>query len=137
YDGTRTPEELYAFRKHLFEAEEPEPIEVGWAGGKSVIFDSRRISNDRILLTYADISAVREREKEIHETRAALERVGEMMRDATHAMSQGLAIVQDGIIKMSNEAMADILQIPPHYIAAGQGWLGMFEFCAARGDFHD
>ncbi|ARQ59444.1 sensor histidine kinase/response regulator hybrid protein [Rhizobium sp. Kim5] len=137
YDGTRTPEELYAFRKHLFEAEEPEPIEVGWAGGKSVIFDSRRISNDRILLTYADISAVREREKEIHETRAALERVGEMMRDATHAMSQGLAIVQDGIIRMSNEAMADILQIPAHYIAAGQGWLGMFEFCAARGDFHD
>ncbi|PCD68117.1 response regulator [Rhizobium phaseoli] len=137
YDGTRTPEELYAFRKHLFEAAEPEPIEVGWAGGKSVIFDSRRISNDRILLTYADISAVREREKEIHETRAALERVGEMMRDATHAMSQGLAIVQDGIIKMSNEAMADILQIPPHYIEAGQGWLGMFEFCAARGDFHD
>ncbi|RDJ07580.1 hybrid sensor histidine kinase/response regulator [Rhizobium phaseoli] len=136
YDGTRTPEELYAFRKHLFEAAEPEPIEVGWAGGKSVIFDSRRISNDRILLTYADISAVREREKEIHETRAALERVGEMMRDATHAMSQGLAIVQDGIIKMSNEAMADILQIPPHYIEAGQGWLGMFEFCATRGDFH-
>ncbi|MBX4908598.1 MULTISPECIES: response regulator [Rhizobium] len=137
YDGTQTPEEIYAFRKHLFEAEEPEPIELGWAGGKSVIFDSRRISNDRILLTYADISAVREREKEIHETRAALERLGEMMRDATHAMSQGIAIVQDGIIKMSNEAMADILQIPPHYIEAGQGWLGMFEFCAARGDFHD
>ncbi|MBB6225229.1 response regulator [Rhizobium leguminosarum] len=137
YDGTQTAEEIYAFRKHLFETDEPEPIELGWAGGKSVIFDSRRISNDRILLTYADISAVREREKEIHETRAALERVGEMMRDATHAMSQGLAIVQDGIIKMSNEAMADILQIPPAYIEAGQGWLGMFEFCAARGDFHD
>ncbi|MBB3649986.1 hypothetical protein FHX14_006228 [Rhizobium sp. BK619] len=137
YDGTQTAEEIYAFRKHLFETDEPEPIELGWAGGKSVIFDSRRISNDRILLTYADISAVREREKEIHETRAALERVGEMMRDATHAMSQGLAIVQDGIIKMSNEAMAAILQIPPAYIEAGQGWLGMFEFCAARGDFHD
>ncbi|MDF0659051.1 MULTISPECIES: response regulator [unclassified Rhizobium] len=137
YDGTQTAEEIYAFRKHLFETDEPEPIELGWAGGKSVIFDSRRISNDRILLTYADISAVREREKEIHETRAALERVGEMMRDATHAMSQGLAIVQDGIIKMSNEAMADILRIPASYIEAGQGWLGMFEFCAVRGDFHD
>ncbi|RUM21970.1 response regulator [Rhizobium vallis] len=137
YDGTQVPEEIYAFRKHLFEAEEPEPIELGWAGGKSVIFDSRRLSNDRILLTYADISAVRERENEIHETRAALERLGEMMRDATHAMSQGIAIVQDNVIKMSNEAMADILQIPPHHIEAGQGWLGMFEFCAARGDFHD
>ena len=137
YDGTQAPEEIYAFRKHLFEADEPEPIELGWAGGKSVIFDSRRLSSDRILLTYADISAVRERENEIHETRAALERLGEMMRDATHAMSQGIAIVQDNVIKMSNEAMADILQIPPHHIEAGQGWLGMFEFCAARGDFHD
>ncbi|MBC2805089.1 response regulator [Rhizobium ruizarguesonis] len=137
YDGTQTPEEIYDFRKHLFETEEPEPIELGWAGGKSVIFDSRRISNDRILLTYADITAVREREKEIHETRAALERLGEMMRDATHAMPQGLAIVQDGIIRMSNEALSDILQIPATYLERGEGWIGMFEYCAARGDFHD
>ncbi|CAN7501713.1 response regulator [Rhizobium leguminosarum] len=137
YDGTQTPEEIYDFRKHLFETEEPEPIELGWAGGKSVIFDSRRISNDRILLTYADITAVREREKEIHEARAALERLGEMMRDATHAMPQGLAVVQDGIIKMSNEALSDILQIPATYLEPGEGWIGMFEFCAARGDFHD
>ncbi|QKK30214.1 response regulator [Rhizobium indicum] len=137
YDGTQTPEEIYDFRKHLFETEEPEPIELGWAGGKSVIFDSRRISNDRILLTYADITAVREREKEIHEARAALERLGEMMRDATHAMPQGLAIVQDGIIKMSNEALSDILQIPATYLEPGESWIGMFEFCAARGDFHD
>ncbi|KAF5886787.1 PAS domain-containing protein, partial [Rhizobium sp. PEPV16] len=36
YDGTQTPEEIYDFRKHLFETEEPEPIELGWAGGKSV-----------------------------------------------------------------------------------------------------
>ncbi|NNH67288.1 response regulator [Rhizobium laguerreae] len=137
YDGTQTPEEIYAFRKHLFETEEPEPIELGWAGGKSVIFDSRRISNDRILLTYADITAVRERENEVHEARAALEQLGEMMRDATHAMPQGLAIVQDGIIKLSNEALSDILQIPATYLEPGAGWIGMFEFCAARGDFHD
>ena len=137
YGYTQTPEEIYAFRQNLFEAEQPEPVELGWAAGKSVIFDSRRISNDRILLSYADITAVREREKEIHEARAALERLGEMMRDATRAMSQGLAIIQDGIIKLSNEALSEILRIPPSYIEPGAGWLDMFEFCAARGDFHD
>ncbi|MGZ2455226.1 response regulator [Rhizobium sp. IY2] len=137
YDGTQTPEEIYAFRKHLFETDEPEPIELGWAGSKSVIFDSRRLSHDRILLSYADISAVREREKEIHEARAALEQVGEMMRDATRAMSQGIAIVQDGIIKLSNEALSEILRIPAPYIEPGVSWLGLFDFCAARGDFHD
>lgn len=137
YDGTQTPEEIYAFRKHLFETDEPEPIELGWAGSKSVIFDSRRLSHDRILLSYADISAVREREKEIHEARAALEQVGEMMRDATRAMSQGIAIVQDGIIKLSNEALSEILRIPAPYIEPGVSWLGLFDFCAVRGDFHD
>lgn len=137
YDGTQTPDEIYAFRKHLFETDAPEPIELDWAGGKSVIFDSRRISNDRILLSYADITAVREREKEIHEARAALERLGEMMRDATHAMSQGLAIVQDGIIKLSNESLSEILRIPASHIEPGEGWIGLFDFCAARGDFHD
>ena len=137
YDYTQTPEEIYAFRKNLFEADAPEPVELGWAGGKSVIFDSRRISNDRILLSYSDITAVREREKEIHEARAALEWLGEMMRDSMRAMSQGLAIVQDGIIKLSNEALSEILRIPASYLEPGTGWLDMFEFCAARGDFHD
>ena len=137
YDGTQTPEEIYAFRKTLFEIEQPEPVELSWAGGKSIIFDSRRISNERILLSYTDITMVREREKEIHEARAALERLGEMMRDATRAMSQGLAIVQDGIIKLSNEALSEILRIPASYLEPGTGWLDMFEFCAARGDFHD
>ncbi|MGO7207771.1 histidine kinase dimerization/phospho-acceptor domain-containing protein, partial [Rhizobium ruizarguesonis] len=50
---------------------------------------------------------------------------------------QGLAIVQDGIIRMSNEALSDILQIPATYLERGEGWIGMFEYCAARGDFHD
>ncbi len=63
YGETQTPEEIYGFRKGLFEADNPEPIELDWAAGKSVIFDSRRISSNRILLTYSDISSVRERER--------------------------------------------------------------------------
>jgi len=137
YGETQTPEEIYAFRKRLFEASNPEPIELDWAAGKSVIFDSRRISSSRILLTYSDISAVRAREQEIHEARAALQSLGEMMRDATHAMSQGLAIVQDGVIKLSNDGLADVLRIPAELTEAGRGWIDLFQFCANRGDFHD
>lgn len=137
YGETQTPEEIYAFRKGLFEADNPEPIELDWAAGKSVIFDSRRISSNRILLTYSDISAVRAREQEIHEARAALESLGEMMRDATHAMSQGLAIVQDGVIKLSNDGLADVLRIPAELTEAGRGWIDLFQFCANRGDFRD
>ncbi len=137
YGETQTPEEIYHFRKGLFEAADPEPIELDWAAGKSVIFDSRRISSNRILLTYSDISSVREREREIHEARAALENLGEMMRDATHGMSQGLAIVQDGLIKLSNDGLAEVLRIPAELTEVGRGWIDLFQFCANRGDFHD
>ncbi|MBB3462253.1 response regulator [Rhizobium sp. BK377] len=137
YGDTQTPEEIYAFRKGLFEDENPEPIQLDWAAGKSVIFDSRRISSNRILLTYSDISAVREREQEIHEARAALESLGEMMRDATHAMSQGLAIVRDGLIKLSNDGLAEVLRIPAELTDVGREWIDLFQFCANRGDFHD
>lgn len=137
YGETQTPEEIYEFRKGLFEADNPEPIELDWAAGKSVIFDSRRISSNRILLTYSDISSVREREREIHEARAALENLGEMMRDATHAMPQGLAIVQDGLIKLSNDGLAEVLHIPAELTGVGREWIDLFQFCANRGDFHD
>ena len=137
YGDTQTPDEIYSFRKGLFEDENPEPIQLDWAAGKSVIFDSRRISSNRILLTYSDISAVREREQEIHEARAALESLGEMMRDATHAMSQGLAIVRDGVIKLSNDGLAEVLRIPAELTEVGREWIDLFQFCANRGDFHD
>jgi PAS domain S-box-containing protein len=137
YGDTQAPEDIYTFRKGLFEATNPEPIQLDWAAGKSVIFDSRRISSNRILLTYSDISAVRVREQEIHEAREALENLGEMMRDATHAMPQGLAIVQDGVIKLSNDGLADVLHIPAELTDVGREWIDLFQFCANRGDFHD
>ncbi|MEZ2130435.1 MULTISPECIES: response regulator [unclassified Sinorhizobium] len=136
YGYAETPEEIFASRKNRFLSEDPKPpIELNWAGGKSVVFDSRRISNGRFLLSYVDISAVRRHEREIHETRNALERLGEMMKDATHAMSQGLLIVQEGVIILSNDALSEILRIPPDYLAAGKTWADTFGYCAARGDF--
>ncbi|MDR7144183.1 response regulator [Rhizobium sp. BE258] len=136
YGYSQTPEEVLESRRHHFTAEaDPEPVELNWSGGKSIIFDSRRISDDRILLTYSDISTIRQREQEVHDARAAIETLGELMRDATRAMPQGLAIVQDGIIQLSNEALAPVLQIPAEYLAAGRGWIDLFNFCAERGDF--
>ena len=41
----------------------------------------------------------------------------------------------DGIIQLSNDALSGVLQIPPEYLAAGRGWIDLFNFCAERGDF--
>jgi PAS domain S-box-containing protein len=136
YGYEQTPEEIVESRRRHFNTKgEAEPVELSWKGDKSIVFDSRRISNDRILLTYADISTIRQREQEVHDARAALETLGELMRDATRAMSQGLTIVQDDIVQLSNHALADILRIPPEYLATGRAWIDLFNFCAERGDF--
>ncbi|CAN7410065.1 response regulator [Rhizobium sp. LjRoot258] len=138
YGARLTPEQILARREAHFQAAEREqqPVELGWVGGKRVLFDGRSLSNGRVLLSYADVTAVREREKEVHETRAALEHLGDLMHDATRAMSQGLLIVQDGIILLASDPLSDILAIPPEYLSVGRGWIDLFRFCAQRGDFH-
>ncbi|MEK1895164.1 MAG: response regulator [Rhizobium sp.] len=138
YGARLTPEQILARREAHFQAAErqQQPVELGWVGGKRVLFDGRSLSNGRVLLSYADVTAVREREKEVHETRAALAHLGDLMHDATRAMSQGLLIVQDGIILLASDPLSDILAIPPEYLAVGRGWIDLFRFCAQRGDFH-
>ncbi|WP_028747016.1 response regulator [Rhizobium mesoamericanum] len=138
YGAKVTPEQILARREAHFQPADrgARPVELGWVGGKRVLFDGRSLSNGRVLLSYADVTAVRQREKEVHETRAALEHMGDLMHDATRAMSQGLLIVQDGIILLASDPLSDILAIPPEYLAVGRGWIDLFRFCAERGDFH-
>ncbi len=136
YGDRLTPEQILARREKHFAAEQQPPIELGWVNGKRVLFEGGRLSNGRVLLSYTDVTAVRQREKEIHETRAALAHLGDLMEDATRAMSQGLLIVQDGNILLASEPLSEILAIPPEYLAVGRGWIDLFRFCAERGDFH-
>jgi PAS domain S-box-containing protein len=137
-EDVRDAEAIYQSRLEVFStAGTHSQTELRFGDGKVVILDSRRISNDRLLLAYSDISSVRRQEKEITAAQNALEQLGELMRDATHAMSQGLLIVADGIIMLTNDVLPDMLRVPPDYLQAGESWARAFEHCAARGDFGD
>jgi PAS domain S-box-containing protein len=127
-------EQILATRTDQFRSDQPEAAEINW-GDKFLIVDSRKLSTDRILLTYTDISAIRLHEREIHAAREALEHIGELMGDATLAMSQGLLIVQDDEILLSNDALAGMLDLAPESVAAGRNWQDFLSRCAARGDF--
>ena len=111
--------------------------EMAYADGKHVLSTATRLTGDRILLTYADLTEMRKKEREIGEAKAELERIGQFMKDATRVMSQGLAFVEDGVIIQSNEALARILNVPPMYLEPGQSWHACFAYCAKRGDFGD
>lgn len=111
--------------------------ELHFADGKSVIIDARRVSNGRTLMSYTDISSVKQQSQEITDTRLALERLGELMADAMQAMSQGLLIVQDGTIMLANDRLKHMLKVPAELLEVGRDWSAAFDYCAARGDFGD
>ncbi|WFS21600.1 response regulator [Rhizobium rhododendri] len=108
--------------------------EISFGVDRRVLVDGRKLSGNRTLLCYADVSSLCRKERELSEGREALERLGELMTDATHAMSQGLMIVEDGIIMLSNDALPGMLQIEAASLSVGRRWLKIFRHCAARGD---
>ncbi|SCB26825.1 response regulator [Rhizobium multihospitium] len=137
FDG-RSIDDIYQERlAALRKAGEHLQTEMNFADGKSVIIDARRISNGRTLMSYTDISSVKQQFQEITETRLALEHLGELMADAMQAMSQGLLIVQDGTIMLVNDRLKDMLKLPAELLEVGKGWSAAFDYCAERGDFGD
>ncbi len=111
--------------------------EIESKAGKFTILSKQRIAGNKILITFSDSTAVRARDKEINAARRELQRVGEYMQDATRVMAQGLALVQNGEIIMSNDAMACMFDVPAELVVAGKSWLPFFAHCADRGDFGD
>ncbi|WP_117193513.1 response regulator [Rhizobium terrae] len=136
YAGSaQTFDQIYQDRiAALTDGVERPPIEVKSRNGRSIVISGTQLSGGKILLSYMDITAVRKREQEIHEARAALEKHGALMRDATSAMSQGLLILHDGEIIFSNDALPSMLDMPSDMVMPGGLWREIFRFCTERGD---
>ncbi|OCJ11398.1 hybrid sensor histidine kinase/response regulator [Rhizobium sp. AC27/96] len=138
FGSDRSVDDIYEARLAALRKAGPHlQTEVNFADGKSVIIDARRISNGRTLMSYTDISSVKQQSQEITETQLALERLGELMADAMEAMSQGLLIVQDGTIMLANDRLKHMLKLPAELLEVGKDWSAAFDYCAARGDYGD
>ncbi|MGF9563591.1 response regulator [Neorhizobium sp. JUb45] len=136
----RSFDEIYAERIHRLTGEEDgPPIEVTSRDGRTIVISGTPLTGGKMLLSYMDVSALRKRDEEVLEARAALERQGALMRDATSAMSQGLLILHDGLIVFSNNALAAMLDLPDDLAGIGSAWRDIFRFCQKRGDLgsHD
>ena len=128
-------EEIYAERiADLMKDGERPPIEVRSANGRVILISGTKLSGDKLLLTYTDITAIRKRDEEVRAAQRALDRQGALMREATGAMSQGLLILHDGTIMFSNASLAAMLEIPESLGAPGSLWRDVFRYCVKRGD---
>ena len=106
--------------------------EVAYASGRTVIEAGCAISGGRCLLTYIDITERREREREVLETRSALEEVGSLVKDAVSSMSQGLLIIEDGVVVLSNEALSTMIAMPHELLQPGALVKDVLQSCIDR-----
>ncbi len=127
-------ESIYSQRTAALTEEGHPPLEIRSLTGRQVLISGSRLSDGKLLLSYTDITAMRKRDAEIQEARAALERNGALMRDATSAMSQGLLILRDGEVELSNDALPAMLEIPVDMVSPGSQWRDLFRYCVRRGD---
>ncbi|MFD1328904.1 PAS-domain containing protein [Mycoplana ramosa] len=109
--------------------------EVSYANGRTLIESGQPISGGRCLLTYIDITERREREREVLQTRSALEEVGSLVKDAMSAMGQGLLIIDNGRIELANEALISMFSAPPALLQPGAPIADLIEDSARRGIF--
>ncbi|GEO84058.1 MULTISPECIES: PAS-domain containing protein [Alphaproteobacteria] len=109
--------------------------ELVYPDGKQVLITTTSLVDHKFLITYSDFTELRRQEREISEAREQLERIGQFMQDATRVMSQGLVVIEDGVIVQSNESLARMLAVPQAMLAPGQSWHACFAYCAKRGDF--
>ena len=121
--------------RELCSGNEYDQREVSVPNGKTLIITAKNLSGGKVLVSYVDISAARDSERQVHETRQELERVGQFMKDATCVMTQGLIVMEDDLIVLSNDAAARILHVPVELVAHGASASAIFDYCAARGDF--
>ena len=106
--------------------------EVAYANGRTLIEAGCAISGGRCLLTYIDITERREREREVLETRSALEEVGTLMKDAVSSMSQGLLIIEGEKVLLSNEALSTMIAMPAHLLQPGALVKDVLQSCVDR-----
>ncbi|WP_029616927.1 PAS-domain containing protein [Pseudorhizobium marinum] len=134
-DTGKSFEEIYSKRiADLTQEGDQPPIEVRSAQGRVILISGTRLTGEKLLLSYTDITAIRKRDEEVRAAQQALDRQGALMRDATSAMSQGLLILHDGMIVFSNNALPAMLEIPEALGSPGALWREVFRFCVRRGD---
>ncbi len=109
--------------------------ELDYDDGKFVLATITRLHDRKILLTYSDLTEIRQREREITEAQQQLERLGGFVRESMRMMSQGLLMIEHGRVAEVNPSFARILDVPEDMLRAGASWRPVFQYCAERGDF--
>ncbi|MCY0094072.1 PAS-domain containing protein [Hoeflea ulvae] len=112
-----------------------EPREFKRADGRTVIYSVRALSEGKRMVSYFDITELKQREHELDLARSEVEQASELLSGATDTMAQGLLVTRQGIIEFSNAAFRDMLDLPAEVVEPGNTMESYFTYCKDRGDY--
>ncbi|SOE17757.1 PAS/PAC sensor hybrid histidine kinase [Hoeflea halophila] len=112
-----------------------EPREFSRADGRTMIYSVRALSEGKRMISYFDVTELKQREKELDLARMEIERASELLSGAAGAMAQGMMVTEDCIIQFANDTFFEILEVPHEVAAVGKDLNDFFDYCQARGDY--
>ncbi|MEM7215749.1 MAG: PAS-domain containing protein [Pseudomonadota bacterium] len=123
-------EEAVKANLEIILSHEKQQIERETPGGSYVQVDITPHDDDRVTVTYTDITQIRMRDMEVQKTLNLLEEI-------TDASRQGILVLGSENIEFFNPKAKEILDVPDELMAIGKPWKDFLEFQKERGDFGD
>ncbi len=103
---------------------------------KHLIVRGAPLDAQHYMITYNDVSELKEQKKEADEARNQLAETGLLMNEALASMQQGFVITDRKMrILVSNEAARNMLLLPEGLTEPGQTWTSIIEYCLERDYF--
>lgn len=112
-----------------------EPREFSRADGRTMIYSVRALSEGKRMISYFDVTELKQREQELDLARAEIERASELLSGAAGVMAQGLLVTKESIIQFANDTFFEMLEVPHEVAAVGKDLNDFFDYCQSRGDY--
>ncbi|KJS09071.1 MAG: hypothetical protein VR78_16835 [Hoeflea sp. BRH_c9] len=112
-----------------------EPREFKRGDGRTVIYSVRALSEGKRMVSYFDITELKQREHELDLARTEIEHASELLSGAAGAMAQGLLVTRSGRIEFCNDTFMKMIDVPAEVVEPGKPLEGYLAYCQERGSY--
>lgn len=132
YESGRRPEmfddfeEYYLDRVAELRSGSLRTREVVFKDGTVTLYSGIKLSGGKFLLCYVDLTELRRRDRDIELAHREAEHAYQLVRSATDTMPEGLMVIEDGKIALTNRSLAKLLNVPEDLLESQRTWEDAF-----------
>jgi PAS domain S-box-containing protein len=100
--------------------------EVVFSDGAVTLYSGIKLSGGKFLLCYVDLTELRKRDKDVAVAHREAEHAYQLVLSATDTMPEGLMVIEDGRIALTNRSLAQLLNVSEDLLETGRSWRDVF-----------